>query len=332
MGGILIQLLFLIFLVSSIKKAENAANLLTRENTNALKFTCSIIIIFSHIMYAGSNLFLGYPHFICVTIFFLISGYGLTESFLNGRDKFLKKTPIRLIKLSAPFIFVALLKLVFSFPLEKGGFFWFNVIILFYLFFTITAFFFRNKYFLFAANCLFSICYAFFFQEIVTTKHIGFAWTQFFGWAQQSTGFCIGIMISIWKDRIFSLIKKHQIILSIISIILFILAGVQYIKPHDINIVTNFQFLLREILSLTAIILIFIFYLHFKFENRIINYIGSKMAIYTFAFHGFFISVCERFFNCQQQVNLIIFTIIAATLITSFLCSIATDKIKRFFP
>lgn len=321
MISILYQLLFLTVVFYGIKKST-CSDVLSRDNTDTIRYACCIMVMFSHIMYSGTYFILGYPHFVYVTIFFLFSGYGLTLSFLKDRTVFLKKHMGRIIKLLIPLVIVVLLEKSFHYSLGKAGLWWFLVLILFYFYIGIIAFLFSNKYAFVTLNILFVITYSFFFQEIVSTKEINLGWTSYLGWAQQSVGFALGIILALWKKKIFAFIKKYQVILGVLAFILLIPASLMYIKPHDITKVTNEQYFIREIISLSIILLLLILLTHFSFGNKISKFVGSNLAIYIFAIHGFFINMADELF---ENVNLKISFIIIGSITSSILLYYLTN-------
>jgi hypothetical protein len=284
--GILHQLLMLGFLLFGISVKTEEDDIWSRNNTDAIRYVCCFIVMYSHIMVDGANLYLGYLHFVAVTFFFILSGYGLTCSYLNNKDIFLQRHPSRIFKLLLiELSVVAIQLLVLKAQYVLGGAFWFGVLIVFYIVFGLSTLL-KKRYIIIGVNILFTIVYVVFFQEFVMVKGINLGWTNYFGWAQQSVGFIVGILIGFYKRRFLDFIKKYRIVLVGVSIIALIPSGMIYIQPHDISAVTNEQFWLREIIAFSIFILNMVFLTYFKLGNRIICYIGSKLSLYIFAIHG----------------------------------------------
>lgn len=315
----------LLFVGVRIKTDED--DVLSRNNTDAIRYVCCFIVMYSHIMVDGANLYLGYLHFVAVTFFFILSGYGLTCSYLNNNDTFLKRHPSRIFKLLLMEVVVIIIQSLLKAPANRGGVFWFGVLILFYVVFGLSTLF-RNSYVILGINILFTIVYVVLFQELVMIKGIDLGWTNYFGWAQQSVGFIVGILIGFNKSQFLDFIKKYRIVLVGVSIIALIPAGMIYIQPHDISTVTNVQFILREIISFSIFIITMVLLSCFKLGNRVICYIGSKLSLYIFAIHGIFINISEILFDKIDISFVILGSVVAAIclhMLIKFICDVMLD-------
>lgn len=329
MTSIIYQLVFLVLLFCGAKyNTKGYISVLSRNNTDTIRYACCIMVLFSHIMYPRTYFLLGYPHFVCVSIFFLLSGYGLTSSYINNRKKFVKKQLARIIKLIYPLVFVVLIEKMFNVPLGKVGLWWFCVLILFYTFFGIIAFITPNKYILLISNLVFFFAYTIFFQVIVSNSGINLRWTSYLGWDQQSIGFVIGIMISLWEKEILSFIKKNQVIISILAFCTLIIAGYIYIQPHDISKITYKQYFIRDIIFIACTILLFETLIHITIGNKIVIFIGSKLSIYIFALQGLFIGIAEIFFD-KANYDIIVSFVTICSIVGAFIMYKLTEVILR---
>ena len=286
------------------------------DNTDAIRYACCIIVLLSHIMTADNYLILGYGHFVCVTVFFLFSGYGLSLSFLADRIGCLKKYIGRMLKLGYPLIVVVILEVLLDVPVGQAGLWWINVLILFYVAFGISIAIFRDKYIVLLFNTIFILMYICFFQEVVAVKGISFSWTDYLGWPQQSIGFVLGIILAIWKEKILSFLYKYKTMLLTASVLVLLITGEYYARKHDISKITNEQLLIRNIISMSCIIIMLVFLQYFSLGNRIIVFVGHNLSIYIFALHGLLIGIVDVYYNGIDD-NLRIGFIIMASLIGS---------------
>ncbi len=116
---------------------ESKEHYLTKDHTNVIKGLCCIIVIFVHIPVSFGNSIqdaIGSFAYICVTLFFMISAYGLGWNFENKSDYakgFIKhRIPILLI----PFLLSCLIKLCFGYNPYSGGVKFVYVLLIFYIF------------------------------------------------------------------------------------------------------------------------------------------------------------------------------------------------------
>lgn len=153
-------------------------------------------------------------------------------------------------------------------------------------------------------------------------------WASYFGWAQQSTGFLLGMLLAARKKQLVDFLKKYQLRIIIICCISLILAGIIYIQPHDITKITNEQFWVREVIVGAFIIILLILLIHLSFGNKVTYWIGSEMSIYIFSVHGLFINIAEKIINIEK-VNLIISFVVVGTIVASGIISIVVYKTKN---
>ena len=79
--GVILQALLIVSLVSGCRLATDKSNFMEKDYAAVIKWGCSVIVIFSHINTPEKYHILGSLHFICVTLFFIFSGYGLTYKY-----------------------------------------------------------------------------------------------------------------------------------------------------------------------------------------------------------------------------------------------------------
>lgn len=89
---------------------NGASALLERNYSNAIRGICSIIVLFSHVSWEKAPV-IGFLHFVAVSIFFFLSGYGVTCSCLKlSRGDFLIASCRRIERYSAIYLSALLVK------------------------------------------------------------------------------------------------------------------------------------------------------------------------------------------------------------------------------
>lgn len=323
----MIQISVLLFFFVGIRR--NHIFFFYRDNTASLKFICSLIVVFVHI--GTSNAFiLGYFHFVAVTVFFVLSGYGLTCSYFLDRKVFLRKHPWRIIKLSLPLMIVSLIRYLYSFSYNFDGIKCMQVFILFYVVYGLLILFFKNYKVCILLMSIFIVLYSLLQQGILYIKPFNYIFQRFFGWGFASIGFVIGMYICIYTNEIVRIMRnrKYVVITSICFITLLIISVLKYIKPHDITMITTEQFFLRQIISLAFVGLIMVFFNYYIVGNRFCIFIGSKLSIYIFSFHGIWVSIVKEL-NIGDD-NVIIFTVMIGTFVSALVYHMIGQVVNKF--
>lgn len=297
MTALILQVIFIVPLFYKIR-IEKSLNVLSLDNTNVMRYICCYIVLISHILDKNHYLLLGYLHFVCVTLFFLLSGYGLTKSLQTDKEKFLKKHPLRLLKIIIPYVSVLLFELIFQLPLARGGLFWFNTIIFLYIIYGLAINCCKNKtQFIYSVSVI-TILYIIITQ--IGQKQGGVF--QYFGWGNQAMGFLIGIYIAEYYDFFVRVIDKYKWCIIGVASVCLLICGCIYAKPHDISVVTTEQFFLRWGISFSMIALLFVFMQHVSVNNKLVCYIGKEMSLSIFLIHGILINISEKIFNSEESI------------------------------
>ncbi len=139
---ILTSLILIIYCVIALIGAkkntleEADCRFFSKDYTTVLKGLCCVIVVFVHVPDGFNNTvqdLIGSFAYICVTIFFMLSAYGLRYSFENkeGYSKTFFKN--RVLILLVPYIISCLLKVVCGFSPYSGGVRFVYVLLLFYI-------------------------------------------------------------------------------------------------------------------------------------------------------------------------------------------------------
>lgn len=119
---------------NSIQEADSY--FFSKDYTTVLKGLCCIIVVFVHVPTGFQNTvqdLVGSFAYICVTIFFMLSAYGLRYSFENKEEysrTFLKN---RVLSLVIPYCISCVVKVICGFSPYSGGVRFVYVLLLFYI-------------------------------------------------------------------------------------------------------------------------------------------------------------------------------------------------------
>lgn len=291
---------------------KDSTQFFNKDYTTVIKGLCCIIVILVHIPNEYGNTIqnaAGSFGYICVTLFFMISAYGLTWSVKNKvgyLDNFFRK---RVVALLIPYAIVCLLKFICGFKTFYGGTNFVFVIFFFYIIFYLSHKYIDKKY-RDIVICAFVVLYS-------LTGQIA---NDFFGleniilkWQTEALGFTYGIIlaniIETFKEKAENRYKIKVGVLATLSGIL----GIAYLKYKVVLFAGDY--LLRIVLGITLITLLLTFTVHFKIGNTITRYLG-KISYEVFLLHGFVMSMFS-IMDIKVSSGVYIFLIISGTLIIS---------------
>lgn len=288
--GVTLQLLLVLSLLIGCKRSADKSYFMDRDYTAAIKWGCSVIVMFSHIAIPVKYHILGDLHFVCVTLFFLFSGYGLTYQYriFGRRDRTARVRTVS--KLVIPYIVVIIIKTVFSIPIGIGGMYYMNVIILFYIIFFAISSITKNMTQFLISLAIFNIAYALSAQLYLQQT------TGLLGWGNQSVGFLFGVLLCVYKERICIFLKERVLVITMTLTLVAVPAGIIYIKMRDISYVGNVEFFLRLILSFCMICILFALSTHFKIGNKFCVFMGNR-CMYIFLLHGVVIGIMDKIYD-----------------------------------
>ncbi len=304
-----------------------------KDYTTVIKGLCCIIVILVHIPYEHGNAVqnaAGSFGYICVTLFFMFSAYGLTWSVKNKEgylNNFFRK---RVLTLLTPYIIICLLKAICGFKVFYGGTNFVFVIFMFYIIFYVSHKYISKKY-RDILICTFVILYSL----------IGQIANDFFGlenmilkWQTESLGFMYGIIFANIIESFKEKAKKHNAVKIGILALLSGILGISYLKYK--YILFTGDYILRIILGIFIIMLLFTVTIHFRIGNVFTKYLG-KISYEVFLLHGFIMSVFSvlklRASSGIYILMVILGTLIIATVINkvdTLIIQRITDTTKPF--
>lgn len=325
---ILVYIILPIILILNFKK-QDKKDILSKNTTDVIKGFLVIYVAIHHYIQKISNPGLlnplNYVGFLCVSFFFLMSGYGLTLSYYkHGNLKgFFKK---RFLRLYFPFvvanILIGLLDnitiksgysikdiLITSFTLrtiDGSVMLWYIFVqILMYIFFYIAFTILRNKNSKILCIILSTLAYMF------VAKHLGQGEWRY----NTCLCFSVGVIIATYKDKLKDIFEKYSI--GIIGILLTVFLVSWYLIIKGI-----YSYCITFICAVIFALLLVAITYKVNFKSKIYNYIGKI----SYEFYIIQLPVIEMIINVIGNNVLGIYLILLSTVVIS----IITNKIANY--
>lgn len=282
--------LFSVVLYGS-KEAENQNGFMSREYTTIVKAICCIIVILVHIPVGYMNRLqdiIGSFAYVCVTLFFLMSAYGmsLSEERKTGYMQHFWRN--RLVALLIPQLLINICIIaVMYINIQKGYENLFHInnyvaVLLGYCLWFWLVYQGRRWYGHRTANALLvcgvivSSLGSYFFLE----KDANF-------WCYERWGLVWGVLLYLFLPEV----KKHMSPSKsriLLFVVLSLVLGVAYL--HFKPVFFWGEYLLKVVLGVTLITLLFILSSKRTFGNRVVNYLGN-ISYEVYLSHGFVMGV-----------------------------------------
>jgi peptidoglycan/LPS O-acetylase OafA/YrhL len=304
---------------------KETSHFFNKDYTTVLKGLCCIIVIFVHIPSVHGNAVqnaTGSFGYICVTLFFMFSAYGLSWSVKHKKgylNNFFRK---RVLALLTPFIIICLLKSICGFKVFRDGTNFVFIIFMFYIIFYLSHKYIDQKY-REVLICAFVILYSLAGQ--IANDFYGYE-SVILKWQTESLGFMYGIIFANLIEPFKEKAEKHYVIkIGILTAVSGIL-GVTYLKYKYILFAGDY--ILRIILGISIIILLFTITIHFRIGNTFTKLLG-KISYEVFLLHGFVMNV-YNVLNLRVSSGVYILVVIFGTLVfAAILNKIDTLIIQR---
>lgn len=318
---ILFLFIFLGIIIYKIELGKDINNsFFDKTQSNVIKGICSIIVVLVHIPAIHGNKIqdaIGSFGYICVTIFFLLSAYGLRYSVENKKDYLKHFIKNRFLVIYIPFVIA---NIIGQIVLYNNGF---NIVkilgidnklnfveelIIFYVLFYLIYKSIKNKK---IADIV----------MIAITIIISIVTYMFeFGWYSECLGFAYGIIIFRLLDKINASIDKKWLTKLIIFCILSIILGLIYIKMKNIILM---KYLLRIILGISIITLLIILFKKIKVYNKILDKLG-KISYEIFLLHMMVIVKLDQLNISSGNYIVLVLTV---TIISAYILNLIDSKI-----
>ena len=325
-------IIFLLFMM--LFKAKRNDNLFDIESTQALRGFWSIIVVLVHVPIIYQNKYqdmVGSFAYIGVTFFFLISAFGIHQSYLKNRNNSFEKFWFkRLTKLFVPWILIYLLtifvKLLFKLNITLEDFIFLNKwvlqLILFYFFYWIIFKFIKIKD-SFKMLIVVSMVTVWAIVEYFFHDYIHLAWST------ESFGFIYGLILSHYFEKIKNFLKTKRIIIIIVGLLFSIVFGILYVKYKNVHFFGGF--ILKVILGFFLTVVVIALNDFLKFNNKINQFMG-KISYETYLVHGtifiFFTNLFAKF-NINFNSGLYILISLSSTILVAFLINLLSNIIIK---
>ncbi len=274
----------------------------SKDYTNVLKGLCCIIVIYVHINASYGNPLqdaIGSFAYVCVTLFFLISAYGMMLSAEKKKDYLSHFWRNRLVALLIPCLLINIVD--YAFNVTKGTAQWnmlyhinayVQVLLQFCVWFYIVEvckkhwFADRHKLsdgLLIAGVVISSILlYVFVHGEFSSQS----------GWCFERMGLVWGILLYRYYPRIVGWMDKHRLVKTIVLCIVSAVLGVAYLKYKTMWLWG--EYLLKIVLGLAIIMFLFTATSNRAFGNKIAHWLGD-ISYEVYLSHGFIMGVLAYF-------------------------------------
>lgn len=289
---IITLLIISFFVIIAIFKIKNEKNgFFDLDYTTTWKGICSIIVIFVHIQPGYGNKIQSIIHsfgYVCVTLFFLFSGYGLKWSLENKKNYLDNFIINRMPALLLPFLTMNILSTFVRVVLNQdvpgnvllkllglNGFSFVHVLLLFYI-----SFYIIYNYMDVTTISKDLIMY---FVVIVYSSLGGF-FDFGFGWHVEALGFLYGIVCCSFMKKIDQVIVYRYKLKTFSIFISALILGVYYLLFKSVEIYGNY--LLRIFLGVSIITLFLFVTRKVRINNQFTKFLG-KISYEIFLSHGF---------------------------------------------
>ena len=328
---IILTSVFLIALIGGFRdKIETC--FMSKDNTKVLKAISCIIVIMVHIPVKFENPLqnlVGSFGYICVTLFFLFSAYGMSFS-ISINESYLKNFwRNRLSSLLIPCFLVNIAEIIIRLAFHQNYGLgtliklnsWVAVLLQFCLIFYVVQFFRRknNKSLLSAFYVTIGIVAISTFIMFLFTSQLS---PSIGGWCVERMGFIYGIFIFVFFNKI-KIYFNPSITKILIFTILSVLLGVFYLQYKYVHLWGDF--FLRIALCFVILTLVLIITSRLKLGNKTIFYLGS-ISYEIYLSHWFVLDALTiRFPNIRS--GMFIISTVLLTIIISSVVHIASKQL-----
>lgn len=313
---IVFLLLFATCILFRIKICKEKEYFFSPEYTKCIKGIMCIIVVLVHIPQNYSNTIqdaIGSFGYICVTLFFLFSAYGLMYSVENKKD-YIKNFPKnRLLVLLIPFFISNILSVIVkigqisikdavlgAFGLSSVSFV--TVLIAYYIVFYLINRFLKNKTLKWIALISLPIIYS------ALNYKIG--WDR---WFVEELGLSYGVIIYLVFNKYIKKFSNHTILKAILLGVVSAILGILYLKFKNVNVCGDY--LLKIVLGISLILFVFNFTYIFKIKNKLLLKLGS-ISYEVYLLHGIVMYLIQKTAITQSWIY--VYATITGTVILAY--------------
>lgn len=308
----------------------------SKDYTNVLKGLCCIIVIYVHVGASHGNTLqdaIGSFAYVCVTLFFLVSAYGMMLSAEKKKDYLRHFWRNRLVALLIPCLLINIVS--YAFNLTKGTAQWsmlyninhyVQVLLQFCVWFYIVEIckrrWFADKTTL--ADCMLIagvtissiLLYVFVHGEVSAQS----------GWCFERMGLVWGILLYRYYNKIVGWMDKHRLAKVVVLCIVSGLLGVAYLKYKTVWLWG--EYLLKIVLGVAIIMFLFTSTSNRSFGNKVAHWLGD-ISYEVYLSHGFIMGVLAYFCAGLQSGAFILSTVILTLGFSTVIHSIAKPIVRK---
>ena len=321
--SLFLAILIPIYLIG-INKKNDTSFFFTKDYTTTLKGVCALIVILVHIPLLYSNKLqdaVGSFAYVAVTIFFMISAYGMEYNYDNKKNYLKHFWQNRLINLLTPIVIINIIAFLAISGVEKTLVWRFLYDI--------------NDYII----CLLEYCLFFYIIKRLGNK---FSWSThlvdllligsvflisfvsyitniieipFFRWCYERFGLIWGLLLYRYKDQFLAWASKRTSLKIIILLAISLVLGVGYLKFKFVWFWG--EYLLKIILGIAIIGFFLVSTSRISFGNTITRWLG-EISYEVYLSHLFVIALLEITLPTLNSNQFIAYTIIGTIIISAF--------------
>lgn len=271
--GILVTFLAILILYG-IKRMEGNKELgiIDKEQANIVRAICALVVILVHVPQSHGNVIqdaIGSFGYVAVTIFFMLSAYGLKYS-VENKENYLKNFwKNRILVLLIP-LWITNIMLVIVSPGETiiksiltiigiNNVSFVTVLLGYYVIFWLVYRFIKNDKIKDWILCIIVLMYSVLGKIMNLTT----------GWQVESIGLILGILIYYIAPRL----KNNKNELLFLTLISSVILGILYIKCKNLYMIGTWC--LKTLLSISLVLLLTFMLNRIKIGNKMLQYIGS---------------------------------------------------------
>lgn len=295
--GLIVVFLALAALIGC-RRMGDTKTFMGREYTQALKGLSCLIVVMVHFPAEYGNTvqdLIGSFAYICVTFFFLCSGYGMRYSLEHKKgylQHFLRK---RLSALLIPVVVFNVCAFLIG-VVWQGGVNastldwllsisdWIKVLLMYCIcFYLVYRFVFKEEKNRFLGDM--AVC-AFVLITSLITRLTEFKLTYL--WTTECLGFAYGILLYRYKDRLVAFLNRKSALKTAVFFALSLVCGVTYLKMKNVFFLGDY--VIKIILCLVMLMFLFSATLKIRIGNRVNQFLG-KISYEVYLIHSAVIEV-----------------------------------------
>ena len=320
---IFLAILLPIYLVGISRKSDTSF-FFTKDYTTTLKGACALIVILVHIPLLYSNKLqdaVGSFAYVAVTIFFMISAYGMEYSYDNKKNYLKHFWQNRIISLLTPIVIINIIAFLTISCVQKSLVWRFlydvNDYIICLLEYCLFFFIIKKlgKRFSWRTHLVDLLLIASVFLISFASYLTNIIEIPFFRWCYERFGLIWGLLLYRYKDQFLAWASKHTLVKVIIPLAISLVLGIGYLKFKFVWFWG--EYLLKIILGIAIIAVFLVSTSRISFGNKLSRWLGD-ISYEVYLSHLFVIALLEIALPSLNSNQFIAYTIIGTIIISAF--------------